>query len=237
MNQTKIIRLSLLAVSSIALITNFILVRNDFNARLNTPHKGDFRAALRMPKDGTNKINPLKTVVQMKELYKHFETYKKLNGTIPCNFSGKLLSASMAESPKDYGFSNQIDAIKSLRNPDMAYSDSGDIYTNPYIFLCSRPNGEAITAQANANDVIAYTDMYFHTNKEKKLGQKINAEPSGFYVVLFGDGHVEQVPYDQVKYAKSSQVIPCFPNQAGASIDSLSFQEYISWLDRKIASR
>lgn len=245
----RTVKIGLITLAFIAIGINFVLFRN---ANLQATPLASITSgpvAVQAPLkdyDLQGKIpgNPAQTVTQMGLLYKYIEIYRKRhNGAYP-NRQGKdqsqWLDQDMFDHWTEYGFKTPLEAAKSLKNPDVVYWDSVHNSPNPenvYPYLSSgtRPDGQPLGAPkaAGARDVVAWTEIYFHRNIRYLKDGATPSKPAGFYLVLWDDGQVEQVPYNKAKYLGPQRSYPyqtVFEGQAGLPKTGVhTYDEYQKW--------
>jgi hypothetical protein len=87
---------------------------------------------------------------------------------------------------------------------------------------------------AGTRDALAYTATYYHHNYPIREEKQTLANPVGFYLVLWDNGEIEKVPYDQVLYVfekpdveeQGVTTFPVFPRQASVPYNSLIYEEF-----------
>ena len=235
----RFFRLSLLVIGLLAIGGNFWLMRAKQTQMLRPP-RTTRKKPLVIPPEGlatspdTNggvPGNPNRTIADMKRLFNEIGLYQKRhNGEYPAIEDGKDIDDDRVDNFKAYGYNDPSEAIKAFHNPDMKYSDMAhgspqpETYF-PYMMWSKRPDGTRIGSpkQAGTRDVLAYTDIYYHENIRLYKGDVTTTKPVGFYLVLWEDGDVTKVPYQDVQYAPpkptgnggaTQKVV--FPGQAGA---------------------
>ena len=110
------------------------------------------------------------------------------------------------------------------RNPD-------DIV--PYEVAFPRPDGNRLGSPKleGTKDILALTDIYAHNLQKYKNDKPSYVDASGFYLILWDDGQISEIPYDQVLYVRQEKVgyVRVFLNQAGVtSRNSLTYSEFWS---------
>jgi hypothetical protein len=84
-------------------------------------------------------------------------------------------------------------------------------------------------ADSGSREVLAYTSLYYHEQIRRFNGVKDTIDPVGFYIVVWNDGTVEKMPYDQVLYVKDPQtgrMYKGFTGQAGTANAETFDQHY-----------
>lgn len=176
--------------------------------------------------------DPSRAVQDLKDIYRSINVFRAKQGHYPESLVA-LMSAAM-QSPVEYGFRTK-EAVKGIfTNPDAKYADSEGVRQNPTKFLMyqiesTRQNGERVGSpkQANTKDVLAWTDLYVHENA-KQRGEERTTNPVGFYMVLWDDGTVEKVSYDQALWVpkKDDEWKTAFPGQAGLPSGTLTYDQF-----------
>ena len=99
----------------------------------------------------------------------------------------------------------------------------------PYYFKDKRFDGSLAGSPkaAGTHDVIATLDLYTHFNSVHRNGE-IYTNPVGFYLVLYDDGKVAKVPYDQIRFVPvgNREYQFAYPNEAGVPNTALGYDEY-----------
>jgi hypothetical protein len=186
------------------------------------PFTGD-----KVPGDPNNGVRILKF------LHKAITTYRSRH-------EGKY-PTSILEIDKDassdlpaYGLKNEADFAVALTNPDNRYADSSITRSHPKLIALSpllprRLDGSMVGSPkaAGTRDVLAYTSLYVHRNVYISPQKKLASNPVGFYLVLWDDGEVTRVAYDQALMTHyESGFTEAFRGQAGVPSNCLSYQEY-----------
>lgn len=175
----------------------------------------------------------------LKRIYQSIQIFYKQHSRYPQD-PFDLINAA-ARDPQAYGFSRGKDAIEMFHNPDTKYSDNYFSRNNPdkvlsYQMQSKRYDGTALgSAKApGTRDVLAWTEIYAHANstaEKNKEGKEVgrNIHPVGYYMVLWDDGSIEQVPYDKQLLAPvgKNDWHLAFPGQAGLPSDTLTYEAYI----------
>lgn len=143
--------------------------------------------------------------------------------------------------PQSYGFSDAREASFVLHNPDSKYADAEPARRFPKTFVPyyipkTRPDGSAIgdPKPTGTRDVLVLTRLYYHENRRVFSGHRSTSNPVGFYIVLWDNGQVEKVSYDQVLYVPQGSYVPrgsssftnAFPGQAGVPKNFLSYDSF-----------
>ncbi|MDQ3815516.1 MAG: hypothetical protein M3347_16490 [Armatimonadota bacterium] len=134
---------------------------------------------------------------------------------------------------KVYGFDSLEQLWQATRNPDNQYADDQFIRQSPNlgstIVSDKRFDGNPLGGPKpqGTRDVLAFTEIYVHRNARLSPEKKFIRNPVGFYLVLWDDGQVERVAYDQVIYAPSPDGFsPVFRGQTGIPANCLSYEEF-----------
>ena len=173
----------------------------------------------------------------LKHLYTLVETYRHLHGTMQPSIISDLLEDTMRH-PKQYGFESVAALDAYLANPDSRFTDNNINKENPQANgFCSvrvRPDGTLpfTDKTPGTHDIIAYQTTYLHMNRRNFSGQRTTMNPVGFYQVLWDDGQVQKVAYDQIKtvlHGKPSRYNYgefAFPGQSGVPADALTYDQF-----------
>lgn len=192
---------------------------------------------------------PEKTVQCMSIMYRVIKYYRsKHNGQYPINPT--VLVQDLYDNPRNYGFNNLDDVDKVIKSPDWRFSDKWVLTHDgkpttvghpenfvPYLITDKRPDGKPISGpkMPGTRDVLMYTDMYYHVNNHWKTTHDSIQKPVGFFLVLWDDGQVQKVPYNQLQFvpnATSSDANIAFPGQAGVPKTALSYEKYYQRITR-----
>lgn len=234
----KFILINLIVHTNVYCQTNSVPlppVTQNFNGPYDTGDK--------IPGNPVNGVNVLKRIFNYTGIYRgrHQGNYQSERG---------LLVGDMLKNPQEYGFNTGRDVVAALSNPDNEYSDHSYIRNSPGKFspsiLSNRPDNTLISSPKKdfGLDVLAYVDTYYHVNTVNFNQGRSRANPTGFYVVLYEDGRIDNVPFDKAFYSyetKNSNAtklthVLAFPDQSGVPYNSLSYQEYWEWKNRSLNS-
>jgi len=181
--------------------------------------------------------NPAYTVAQMHQLYRALQTYTRRTGLSGVDDFNAFLN-DVVQNHKDYGLANLAAVRALITNPDSAYDDLASARIGaseffPYMMLSIRPDGSKAggTVPPGTKDVLMYTNLYFHRNTRWSADKKRAKQyPVGFYLVLWSDGSVTQVPYDQSLFVKqgSNNWVTAFRGQAGVPAGALPYWTYFN---------
>jgi hypothetical protein len=182
--------------------------------------------------------NPQNAVKGLRNVFTAVQVYQsRHNGSRPAG-TGELLK-DMWFDRFAYGLPADqnpfASANKLLSNPDTRYSDDPHARkhasnTVPYRVHSRRPDGTAIGGPKpeGTRDVVASTDVYVHQNVKHLPNQKTTSNPVGFYMVIWDDGRIQQIPYDKVLYvpAGPSDFHIAYPGETGIPPGALTYDEY-----------
>ncbi len=242
----RYIKIALICLALIAIGVNIFMFRRENPAGaailLNNGGQGAKPTVYRdYDLNGAVPGNPKRTMEQMRQLYRFIGVYQQRHGgAYPTFPASATLLHDRADDPKAYGFSNTAQAVTAFRNPDMKYADSAHgsldpASYDPYRMTSVRPDGATIGSPKpdGTRDVLAYTEMYYHRNIRYLKGGLTASKPAGFYLVLWDDGQVEQVPWDKAKYLGPQGTYPTdtvFDGQAGLPATGVhTYDEYQKW--------
>jgi len=95
--------------------------------------------------------------------------------------------------------------------------------------LSSRPDGtlRPLNPQSGQRDAWVSSDMFVRSNARVYPNWTAERKPSGFYLVLWSDGSIEEVPYERVRLVQIGNAYsPFFPGQAGSKVKSISLADF-----------
>ena len=175
--------------------------------------------------------DPNNAVIDLQQFYRLAQIYRSRKGTYP----GRDLFSDINRHPGAYGVGSLKDVEQYFLNPDDKFSDSayerknvGKIST--YMWMNKRPDGTDVGAPKpqGKRDLLAYTSAYVHENIRTFSGQRTTVNPVGFYLVLWDDGQVQSIPYDQMLFVPlgKGEFAEAFPGQAGVPANALNYDEY-----------
>ena len=170
---------------------------------------------------------------QLKQIYGVLNVYRaRHGGEFPATNSPALLS-DLTAHPQAYGLpdrgtGNEAQAMHLFTSPDSEFMDGSskamaDKIT-VYFVHNKRPDGTLVgtAKRAGTRDVLAYSNLYVRNHPPG---------PTGFYLVLWGDGTISKIPassiltvpaYDVIGPAGSTEQVArqggkqiAFPGQAG----------------------
>jgi hypothetical protein len=188
--------------------------------------------------------NPQKAMENMKLLIIGMKYYCRKYGKMPLHPS--QAASEIIKNYKELGLKEKPKWDDIYYNPDTLNSDSAKVMQikktsnyrmSGYVQMTKRPDGSPIELcnldTTKKTDVIMVTDTYFFRNQTNFAGERTTMKPTGFYLVAWNDGTVEQVPYDKVLYYR----IPSppgtrgiargmgFPGQVGLPAETRTFAE------------
>lgn len=194
-----------------------------------------------LPKDGLNENDTNGTVPGMPEngrrclrnFHKLWLIFVKAKGFAP---DQKTFFTDILQNSSIYGIKSIKDIKELFENEDAQYSDDpGERTLRKAISIHvvnKRPDGTNITL-TDPNEVIAYSELYVHSNRRQFPGERTTLNPVGFYQVLRASGAIDEVPYDQVVYAfvgknakEAASYTLAFASQPGLPTTTLTYDEY-----------
>jgi hypothetical protein len=173
----------------------------------------DYFTGDKVPGDPENEVKIMQRYYQCVQIYR-----KNHDGNYPQGKNGaSFLSDEIEKHPTDYGFAEIKQAtylqdlmmvIRTFVNPDTQYAyGRGNVDTQKVAVIDTqmrrqRQDGTTFNSPKleGTRDILAQTSLYFHPNWPglKHIGRPAN--PVGFYMVLWDDGEIEKIPYDQILY-------------------------------------
>ena len=180
--------------------------------------------------------NPANAEEDFMKIFAAVQNYRdQHSGQYPNN--GQI-TASLLDNRKFRTLDEAKAAVKESQevfiNPDNKYSDVSSTRKNPnnasdYNIYTQRPDGTPLgDPPPGKKDVIAMTGLYVHQNIRQFKGERSQSNPVGFYVVLWHDGTIQKIAYDQVLYAPKGggDFATAFPGQAGVPANALTYDEF-----------
>jgi len=204
--------------------------------------KPDYYTGDKVPGDPANEVK----IMQL--YYKCIQIYRKNhNGSYPDNKKGGgFLFDEVLKHPTEYGFpetkntTNVQEFFRPFVNIDNQYEDymGGKFQAGMINTMMPKGRRDGATFDSpkpeGTRDILAQASLYFHANWPGLKHIERPANPVGFYMVLWDDGEIEKIPYDQVLYVtvpiKDSpsgygyQV--AFRGEAGLPWDCFTYNEY-----------
>ena len=167
----------------------------------------DYYTGDKVPGDPANEVK----IMQL--YYKCIQIYRKNHGgNYPEYEKGGFLFDEVLKHPTDYGFpetkktTNIQEFFRPFVNIDNQYTDfmggkfqAGMIDT---MMPKGRHDGTAFDSPRpeGTRDMLAMASLYYHGNWPTSKSIHRRSNPVGFYMVLWDDGEIEKIPYDQVLY-------------------------------------
>ena len=195
--------------------------------------------------------NPANAVQDLQEIHRLIGVYKSRDGAYPSRTLDLL--QDIQKQPEVYGYSVPTERgtwPEAFMNSDYAYADGNKTHNPngvvPYITTDRRPDGTPIGGAKlpGQKDVLAYTDIYIHRNVHRFPKSRTTENPVGFFVVLWDDGTVTQVPYDELIYVptegnteKRGKYGQAFPGQAGIPANAVTYDQFYQKLGWKKGPR
>jgi len=180
--------------------------------------------------------HPDQTIRQMKRLYSAMKCYSGRHNGQPASTDVTGFISDIYANTNAYGFRDRGAAKNLLSNADCIYSDDVNVRRQaqnffPYFMPSTRPDGSSITGtrQADTRDVLAYTDLYFHSNLTWNARHTAAKQhPMGFFIVLWDNGAISRVPYEQTVFQPQSERrwVLGFPGQAGVARSAVPYTRY-----------
>jgi len=168
----------------------------------------------------------------LKAIYDYVADYRLANGGIyPKNMDQLLDFMEKKWSSDEYQQS-----VMKLENPDVMWADYNPTHRKniiDYALKSTRINGSPVGSVklAGTKDIIATTSLYVHSNPEAKLSDDDDfTVPNGHYLVLWDNGTIDKVPFDEILYAiVGDRAYTAYYEQAGVPTDNLlTYEEYIN---------
>ncbi len=180
------------------------------------------------------KLNPDKTIQQMRDFYKRMNIYKSRHGIMPTSYG--MIRGDIKQNPSLYGYKDFKEAVLSNYNADVYVSDSHFTEDTKTIIqayrVCElRPDGTKIGSPhaLGTRDVLAFSNIYHFGDVCLFPNGKSTGNPTGFYLLLWEDGEVSRVPFDQVRYVYpqiEGAGAECFPGQTGVPTTTYTASEW-----------
>jgi RNA polymerase sigma factor (sigma-70 family) len=177
--------------------------------------------------------NPSRGIAVAERIYNDIQVYRERHqGLFPPD--GSALSNDRVRNLKAYGYSDFLSALRAYTNPDSRYADGpverrDPAATEAFLLTKHRMDGSAIgsSEQAGTRDVLAYSDTYYHENIRRHGAKADTISPAGFYIVVWDDGEVQEVPFERTAYVKQPDgFMVVFPGQAGIPAGAVPFKTY-----------
>jgi hypothetical protein len=179
--------------------------------------------------DLNNGIEDLKRIYQIITIYR-----TRNNGEYPIN--AQALRNDIAKNPTSYGFKSFLEARSVFTNPDSIFAE-GLATTKEeaeklwvYELYGNRPDksGLGSSKTVGTKDVLAFTTIYFRMNIQYLTDGRAVPNPEGVFLVLWSDGSIEKVPYDETLYTPHgvNKYRSAFKGQAGVLFNFISWNEF-----------
>lgn len=177
--------------------------------------------------------NPANAVADMRQIRVFIDIYKKSNGHFPEHIMA--LYKHMSDNSAQYGISDIRDARYAFMNPDSRYSDDNDAREHPdgvipYQTYSKRPDGTLVGSPkaAGKRDILVFTPLYRHENIRRFKTGVDKTNPAGFFVVMWDDGSIENIPYNKRLYVPVDRNTWSFalPGQAGVPASALTYDRF-----------
>jgi len=146
--------------------------------------------------------DPANAVEDMLKIRTMMDVYKSRHGRMPRR-TGEVFTDAL-DNFQSYGFSSSEEASVVFTNPDARYADFDVARKNPKYYLAyvideHRPDGTKVgdNKVPGTRDILLFTDLYFHENVRHYKNTRSSENPVGFYMVMWDDGKIEQIPYDK----------------------------------------
>ena len=177
--------------------------------------------------------DPGRGVAEAERVYNDIQVYRgRHQGQFPPD--GSALSNDRVRNLKAYGYSDFLSALRAYSNPDSRYADDPVARRDPtatetFLLTKHRMDGSAIgsSEQAGTRDVLAYSDTYYHENIRHHGAKADTISPTRFYIAVWDDGEVQEVPFGQTAYVKQLDgFMVVFPGQAGIPSGAIPFKTF-----------
>ncbi len=177
--------------------------------------------------------DPGRGIAEAEHVYNDIQVYRERHqGQLPPD--GSALRDDRVRNLKAYGYPDFMAALRAYCNPDSRYADDPVARKDPaatetFMLTKHRTDGSAIgsSEQAGTRDVLAYSDTYYHENIRRHGAKADTISPAGFYIVVWADGEVQEVPFERTAYVKQPDgFMVVFPGQAGIPASAVPFKTY-----------
>ena len=183
--------------------------------------------------------DPAKAIDQLKRLGEMIRVHRDSHaGELPGGM-GALLQ-SVVEDPKSYGFATALDVNPALLSEDCRFQPALPETCIPFLVFNRRRDGTPVGSPKpnGTRDLWAYTDLYRHVNT-RFFAKGSTVNPVGFYLVLWDNGEVERVPYDDILYVPrrpdGTDWAVAFRGASGVPSDCITFDEFQTKVARMAA--
>ena len=177
---------------------------------------------------------PRTTMKTMKRLYASLQIYRERHDASPAKMGDLLVD--MVQHPQNYGFQDFRQASKFFTTSDSQYAESPAAHSQPreyipYVLPQTRPNGTEIGGPKpqGTRDVLAVATIYYHLNVQRFPNGSATMHPAGSHLVLWADGGVQQIPFQQFLYVSqgAGDFGIAYPSQAGVPSSAMTFDQFI----------
>ena len=166
----------------------------------------------------------------LKRIYSYILEYRRSNdGRYPKSMSEIVALIRKGAKSKESAMTLLTELSNTEMQNGLSKQSQRERLVIPYVVTDVRPDGSPIGSAktANTRDVLASTNIYVHDRLETSRGKDfVNA--GGYYLVLWDDGNVEAVPFDQIIYVVDGErSYTAYYGQAGVPADrSLSYEQF-----------
>jgi len=184
---------------------------------------------------------PSETMANAAVIFKNIEIYRRFHeGKYPADAAAMI--SDVVNKFKQYGQASGQDALRIYESADNRYSDDPRKRASesviPWVICAERPDGGSLNdpKPSATKDVLAYTSLYYHEQIRRFNGFKDTVNPVGFYIVVWDDGSVERIPYQNVLYVLrpgTNQTYKGFPGEAGVPPTALTFAEHYKGIQKQ----
>lgn len=192
----------------------------------------------KIPGDLTNQVQIFKSMYDYVQIYR-----QRHEGAYPIlQAMQDPLVKDISSNPLIYGLKSIDEYYSILKNPDNQYADYSYIRQNPTGTITSsscslRADGRELGAPKSigTKDILSSTFLYTHVNSFYPGEVRKTPNPVGFYMVLWDDGSITKIAYDQLFYMPTTtsdgigyRVV--YPAQAGLPWNCLTYAEWTTGL-------
>ena len=184
---------------------------------------------------------PSETMAKAAVIFKNIETYRRSHGgKYPADAAAMIGDA--VNNFGQYSRASGRDALHIYESADNRYSDDPRKRASesviPWVICAERPDGGSLNdpKPPATKDVLAYTSLYYHEQIRRFNGLKDTVRPVGFYIVVWDDGRVERIPYQDVLYVLrpgTNQTYKGFSGEAGVPPTALTFAEHYKGIQKQ----
>jgi hypothetical protein len=98
------------------------------------------------------------------------------------------------------------------------------------MLINKRPDGMPAggAKQPGKKNLLAYTEIYNYRNNRYPNNKPSTSNPVGYYVLLWDDGTITQVPYNQIILVRTGKntFSEAFPGQADVPSDTINYDQF-----------